>query len=696
MATREKARTGLERVRNIGIMAHIDAGKTTTTERILYYTGRTHKMGEVHEGAAVMDWMAQEQERGITITSAATTAFWRDFRINIIDTPGHVDFTVEVERSLRVLDGAIAVFDAVAGVEPQSETVWRQADRYGVPRIAFINKMDRVGADFFGSVQSMVDRLGAHPVPVQLPIGQEEHFRGVVDLVEMNAVIWKDDLGTEFDVTDIPAELVEQAQEYHHQLIDSVADHDDELLEIYLENEEAVTPEMLRRALRKATLDITVTPVLLGSAFKNKGVQPLLDAVIDYLPSPLDVPPVHGVDPRTENELSRRPALDEPFSALAFKVMSDPYVGKLTYIRVYSGGMKQGERLLNTTTGKSERIGRILQMHANHREERDEIGAGEIAAVVGLKATTTGDTLAIDTAPIRLESMTFPEPVISVAIEPRTKSDQDKLAGALQRLSEEDPTFRVRTDDETGQTLISGMGELHLEIIVDRLTREFNVDANVGRPQVAYRETVGRPVGKIEGKFVRQTGGRGQYGRAVIDLEPAKPGEGYEFVDKIVGGRIPREYIPSVDLGIQEAMESGVLAGYPVVDVRVTLVDGSYHEVDSSEMAFKVAGSMAFKNAMQRATPKLLEPVMAVEIVTPDEYLGDVMGDLNARRGRVEGLEPRGNAQAIRAKVPLATMFGYATDLRSTTQGRATFTMQFDRYEDVPQSIAGEIVDAQT
>jgi elongation factor G len=696
MATQEKTRAGLERVRNIGIMAHIDAGKTTTTERILYYTGRTHKMGEVHEGAAVMDWMAQEQERGITITSAATTAFWRDFRINIIDTPGHVDFTVEVERSLRVLDGAIAVFDSVAGVEPQSETVWRQADKYRVPRIAFINKMDRTGADFFGSVQSMIDRLGAHPVPVQLPIGQEEHFRGVVDLVEMNAIVWKDDLGTEFEVTEIPAELVEQAQEYHHQLIDSVADHDDELTETYLENEDAVTPEMLRRALRKATLDISVTPVLLGSAFKNKGVQPLLDAVIEYLPSPLDVPPIHGVDPRTENELSRRPALDEPFSALAFKVMSDPYVGKLTYIRVYSGQMKQGDRVMNTTTGKSERIGRILQMHANHREERDEIGAGEIAAVVGLKATTTGDTLAVDTAPIRLESMTFPEPVISVAIEPKTKSDQDKLGNALQRLSEEDPTFRVRTDEETGQTLISGMGELHLEIIVDRLTREFNVDANVGRPQVAYRETVGKPVEKVEGKFVRQTGGRGQYGHAIINLEPAGAGEGYEFVDKIVGGKIPREYIPSVDLGIQEAMESGVLAGYPVVDVRVMLVDGSYHDVDSSEMAFKVAGSMAFKNAMQRAKPKLLEPVMAVEVVTPDEYLGDVMGDLNSRRGRVEGLEPRGNAQAIRAKVPLATMFGYATDLRSTTQGRATFTMQFDRYEDVPQSIAGEIVDAQT
>jgi elongation factor G len=642
-----------------------------------------------------MDWMAQEQERGITITSAATTAFWREFRINIIDTPGHVDFTVEVERSLRVLDGAIAVFDSVAGVEPQSETVWRQADRYKVPRIAFMNKMDRTGADFFASVQTMVDRLGAHPVPVQLPIGAEEHFRGVVDLVEMKAITYLDDLGQNMEVGDIPAELLEQANEYHHQLIDSVADHDDELMETYLEDESAVTPEMLRRALRAATLDITVTPVLLGSAFKNKGVQPLLDAVIDYLPSPLDVPPIHGIDPRTDNELSRRPALDEPFSALAFKVMSDPYVGRLTYARVYSGQIKAGDRVLNVTTGKTERIGRILQMHANSREEREDIGAGEIAAMVGLKNTSTGDTLAIEAAPIRLESMDFPEPVIAVAIEPKTKGDQDKLGAGLQRLSDEDPTFRVRSDEETGQTLISGMGELHLEIIVDRLMREFNVDANVGRPQVAYRETISKPVEKIEGKFVRQTGGRGQFGHAVINMEPTEPGEGYEFLDKIVGGKIPREYISSVDLGIQEAMESGVLAGYPVVDVRVYLVDGSYHEVDSSEMAFKVAGSMAFKNAMQRAKPKLLEPVMAVEVVTPEDYLGDVMGDLNSRRGHIEHLEPRGNAQAIRARVPLATMFGYATDLRSTTQGRATFTMQFDRYEEVPQSIAGEIVDAE-
>jgi elongation factor G len=686
----------LDRVRNIGIMAHIDAGKTTTTERILYYTGRTHKMGEVHEGAATMDWMAQEQERGITITSAATTAEWRDHRINIIDTPGHVDFTVEVERSLRVLDGAVAVFDSVAGVQPQSETVWRQADRYAVPRIAFINKMDRTGADFFAAVQSMVDRLGAHPVPVQLPIGQEEHHRGVADLVEMRAITYTDDLGTKMETGEIPAELREQAEEYHHQLIDSIAEFDDELMETYLMDEEAVTPDMLRRALRQGTIQSKITPVLLGSAFKNKGVQPLLDAVVDYLPSPLDVPPVHGIDPRTEHELSRRPAMDEPFSALAFKVMSDPYVGKLTYFRVYSGQIKAGDRVLNTTNGRTERISRILQMHANHREEREEIGAGEIAAGVGLKQTTTGDTLAIDTAPIVLESMTFPDPVIAVAIEPKTKGDQDKLGAGLQRLAEEDPTFRVRTDEETGQTIIAGMGELHLEIIVDRLMREFKVDANVGRPQVAYRETVGRAVEKVQGKFVRQTGGRGQYGHAVINMEPSQPGEGYEFLDRIVGGKIPKEYIPSIDLGIQEAMESGILAGYPVVDIRVELVDGSYHDVDSSEIAFKVAGSMAFKTAMQRAQPKLLEPVMAVEVVTPEDYLGDVMGNLNSRRGRVEHLEPSGNAQLVKAIVPLAEMFGYATDLRSMTQGRATFTMQFERYEEVPATIASAIVASET
>jgi len=607
-----------------------------------------------------------------------------------------VDFTVEVERSLRVLDGAVAVFDAVAGVQPQSETVWRQADKYSVPRIAFINKMDRTGADFFKSVQSMVDRLGAKPVPVQIPIGTEDAHRGAVDVVELRAVTWADDLGEKMEVGEVPAELVEQANEYHHQLLDAVADHDDELMGAYLEDESSVTPEMLKRALRAATLDGSVTPVLLGSAFKNKGVQPLLDAIVDYLPSPLDVPSVHGIDPRTQHELSRRAADDEPFSALAFKVMSDPYVGKLTYFRVYSGKLTAGDRVLNTTTGKTERISRILQMHANHREERPEIGAGEIAAAVGLKNTTTGDTLATETAPIVLESMTFPDPVISVAVEPKTKADQDKLAQGLHRLSEEDPTFRVRTDEETGQTLIAGMGELHLEIIVDRLKREFNVDANVGRPQVAYRETARKAVQKVSGKFVRQTGGRGQYGHAVINLEPAEQGTGYEFVDKIVGGKIPKEYISPIDLGIQEAMESGILGGYPVVDIRIELIDGSYHDVDSSEIAFKVAGSMAFKEAMKRAKPVLLEPMMAVEVVTPEEYLGDVMGNLNSRRGRVEHLEPLGNAQQIKAMVPLAEMFGYATDVRSMTQGRATFTMQFDHYEEVPQSIAAELVDAQS
>ncbi len=682
----------LDRVRNIGIMAHIDAGKTTTTERILYYTGRTHKMGEVHEGAATMDWMAQEQERGITITSAATTAFWRDFRINIIDTPGHVDFTVEVERSLRVLDGAVAVFDSVAGVQPQSETVWRQADRYRVPRIAFINKMDRTGADFDAAVQSMRDRLGANPVPIQLPIGEEDAFAGIVDIVEMTAISYTNALGTEFAMVEIPAELRDRAEELHHALIDAIAEFDDELTETYLEDESAVTPEMIRRALRAGTLSGSVTPVLLGSAFKNKGVQPLLDAIIDYLPSPVDVPPVQGVNPSGTEEVTRPPALEAPFSALAFKVMTDPYVGKLTYFRVYSGQVKAGDRVLNTTTGKTERIGRILQMHANHREEREEIGAGEIAAAVGLKSTTTGDTLAVDSAPIVLESMTFPDPVISVAIEPKTKGDQDKLATALQRLAEEDPTFRVSTDDETGQTIIAGMGELHLEIIVDRLLREFRVEGNVGRPQVSYRETIGQPVQKIQGRFVRQTGGSGQYGDVVINLTPQEPGAGYEFEDKIVGGKIPREYIKPVDEGIQEAMSAGILAGFPVVDVKVELVDGSYHEVDSSERAFKIAGSMAFKEAMKRAKPRLLEPMMAVEVVTPEEYVGDVIGNLNGRRGRVEQLEPVGGSQSVRASVPLAEMFGYATDLRSMSQGRATFSMQFDRYEEVPASIASTIV----
>jgi elongation factor G len=696
MSTTTATRVALDRVRNIGIMAHIDAGKTTTTERILYYTGRTHKLGEVHEGAATMDWMAQEQERGITITSAATTAFWRDHRVNIIDTPGHVDFTVEVERSLRVLDGAIAVFDSVAGVQPQSETVWRQADRYGVPRIAFINKMDRTGADFANAVQSMRDRLGANPVPVQLPIGQEDAHVGVVDLVEMQAIVYEDELGQSFTVGEIPAELAAAAHEAHHALIDAIAEHDDDLMETYLEDETSVTPEMIRRALRTGTLADAITPVLLGSAFKNKGVQPLLDAVVDYLPSPLDVPAVQGTDPASEDEITRPPSEDAPFSALVFKVMSDPYVGKLTYFRVYSGKVKAGDRVLNTTNGKTERIGRILQMHANHREERDELGAGEIAAAVGLKQSTTGDTLAIDSAPIVLESMTFPDPVISVAIEPKTKGDQDKLSQGLQRLAEEDPTFRVSSDEETGQTLIAGMGELHLEIIVDRLMREFKVDANVGRPQVAYRETASQPVQNIQGRFVRQTGGSGQYGDVVINLIPQAPGEGYEFEDKIVGGKIPREYIKPVDDGIQEAMGAGGLAGYPVVDVRIELVEGSYHEVDSSERAFKIAGSMAFKEAMKRAKPKLLEPMMAVEVVTPEDYLGDVMGNLNSRRGRVEHLEPLGNSQTIKASVPLSEMFGYATDLRSMTQGRATFTMQFDRYEDVPASIAETIVSSQS
>jgi elongation factor G len=686
-------RVALDRVRNIGIMAHIDAGKTTTTERILYYTGRTHKMGEVHEGAATMDWMAQEQERGITITSAATTASWRDHRINIIDTPGHVDFTVEVERSLRVLDGAVAVFDSVAGVQPQSETVWRQADKYKVPRIAFINKMDRTGANFFAAVQSMTERLGAHPVPIQIPIGQEDKHTGVIDLVEMRAIVYKDDLGQEFEVTDVPAELLEQAQEYHHQLIDAVSNYDDEVLEAYLTDENSVTADMLKRAIRNATLADEITPVLLGSAFKNKGVQPLLDAVIDYLPSPLDVPAIQGTDPKSEAELERKASLDEPFSALAFKVMSDPYVGKLTYFRVYSGKLKAGDRVLNTTTGKTERVGRILQMHANHREEREEIGAGEIAAGVGLKSTTTGDTLAIESAPIVLESMTFPDPVISVAVEPKSKADQDKLSSGLGRLAEEDPTFRVETDEETGQTLISGMGELHLEIIVDRLKREFNVDANIGRPQVAYRETVSKPVERVQGKFVRQTGGSGQYGDAIINLYPQEPGAGYVFEDKIVGGKIPREYIKPIDEGIKEAMGSGVLAGYPVVDIRIELVDGSYHEVDSSERAFKIAGSMAFKEAMKRAKPKLLEPMMAVEVTTPEDYVGDVMGNLSSRRGRVENMAPVGNAQVIKASVPLSEMFGYATDLRSMTQGRADFTMQFDRYDEVPASIAAEITE---
>ena len=692
-------KVALDKTRNIGIMAHIDAGKTTTTERILFYTGRTHKMGEVHEGAAVMDWMEQEQERGITITSAATTAEWRDHRINIIDTPGHVDFTVEVERSLRVLDGAIAVFDSVAGVEPQSETVWRQADRYRVPRIAFINKMDRIGADFEYSVKTMIDRLGAHPVPVQLPIGAEGDFTGVVDLVNMKAIVYKDDLGQDWEVTEIPGELADAAHQARTELIEAIAEYDDELMSDYLE-EKPIEAARLVRDIRKATLDISMTPVLCGSAFKNKGVQPLLDAVIDYLPSPIDVPPVDGIEGTQiqdgEGTHTTREASDEaPFAALAFKVMADPYVGKLTYFRVYSGKLSAGGRVLNSITGRTERVGRILMMHANSREEQEEVYAGDIAAGVGLKQTSTGDTLSAPDAPVVLERMQFPDPVVHLSIEPKTKVDQEKLSVALSRLGEEDPTFQVRSDDETGQTVISGMGELHLEVIVDRLRREFNVEAAVGRPQVAYRETVRESVQKVEGKFIRQTGGSGQYGVVYIDLEPA-PGEGFDFVNKVKGGSVPSEFIPAVEKGIEEALDSGVRAGYPMVDVRATLTDGKYHDTDSSEIAFKIAGSLALKEAARRAKPVLLEPVMAVEVVTPQEFIGDVIGDLSRRRGRVESQEPRGNAIAVKGSVPLAAMFGYATDLRSTTQGRASYTMQFDRYEEVPANIAEEIVEHRT
>jgi elongation factor G len=686
----------LDKIRNIGIMAHIDAGKTTTTERILYYTGRTYKMGEVHEGAAVMDWMAQEQERGITITSAATTCEWLDHRINIIDTPGHVDFTVEVERSLRVLDGAIALFDSVAGVEPQSETVWRQADKYHVPRIAYINKMDRIGADFDRGVQTMVDRLGAHPVPIQLPIGAEGGFRGIVDLVQMKAIIYKDELGKEQDIIEIPPELADAAAAAREHLLEEVSQYDDELLELILEEQE-VPSALLKAAIRKATLAIKLTPVLCGSSFKNKGVQPLLDAVIDYLPSPLDVPPVEGIEATKSSSNGdgqpavRKPADDEPFAALAFKIMADPYVGKLTYFRVYSGKLGAGSRILNVSTGRTERIGRILIMHANEREEVPEIYAGDIAAAVGIKQVATGDTLAAPDKPVRLETIVFPEPVIKVAIEPKTKADQEKMSTALGRLAEEDPTFQVRTNDETGQTEISGMGELHLEVLVDRMLREYKVDANVGRPQVSYRETVRAKVEKVEGRFVRQTGGAGQYGIVYIDLEPA-PGEGFDFVNKIKGGSIPTEFIPAVEKGVEEATENGPRAGYPMVDLRVTLVDGKYHDTDSSEIAFKVAGSLAFKAAAARAKPVLLEPVFQVEVVTPEDFMGDVIGDLNRRRGHVSGMEQRGNAQVITAYVPLAEMFGYATDLRSTTQGRATYTMQFERYDEVPANITDKVV----
>jgi elongation factor G len=681
----------LARTRNIGIMAHIDAGKTTTTERILYYTGKTYKIGEVHEGAAVMDWMVQEQERGITITSAATTCRWKDSWINIIDTPGHVDFTVEVERSLRVLDGAVAVFDAVAGVEPQTETVWRQANKYGVPRICFINKMDRVGADFFRSVSMIKDRLDAVPAVVHLPIGSEAGFRGMVDLVTMKALVWDEGMGEQWHDEEIPADLEADAEHWRHELIDVLSNHDDVIMEKYV-GEEPITGVDLQRALRHATLENAVVPILCGTAFKNKGVQPLLDAVIEYLPSPLDLPPTKGIDVKGIEELERVADDSAPFAALAFKIMTDPYVGKLTYFRVYSGSAKKGATLLNSSKDRKERIGRILQMHANHREDKDAVFAGDIVAVVGLKQTTTGDTLCDPNAPIVLESLEFPEPVIHVAVEPKTKADQDKLGDALQKLSEEDPTFQKHTDEETGQVIIAGMGELHLEVLVDRMLREFKVEANVGKPQVAYRETIRDPAIKVEERYIRQTGGRGQYGHVVIDLEPTGPGGGYEFVDKISGGVIPKEYISSVDAGIQEALQTGVLAGYPMVDVRATLTFGSYHDVDSSEMAFKIAGSLAVKKAARQARPVLLEPIMSVEVVTPEDYMGDVIGDLSSRRGKIEGMDQRGSSQVIRSHVPLAEMFGYATDLRSRTQGRATYTMQFDSYQETPESISREIV----
>jgi elongation factor G len=681
----------LGRTRNIGIMAHIDAGKTTTTERILYYTGKTYKIGEVHEGAAVMDWMVQEQERGITITSAATTCRWKDNWINIIDTPGHVDFTVEVERSLRVLDGAVAVFDAVAGVEPQTETVWRQADKYKVPRICFVNKMDRIGADFFKAVKEICDRLDASVAVVQIPIGAEGHFRGMIDLIGMKALVWEEGMGEKWQVEEIPADLEAQAEEWRQKLVDVLSNSDDVIMEKYV-GEEEITADDLRKALRKGTIANEIVPVLCGSAFKNKGVQPLLDAVVDFLPSPIDLPPVTGMDLKGIEELERAADDRAPFSALAFKIMSDPHVGKLTYFRVYSGSIKKGDAVLNSTKDRKERIGRILQMHANHREDKTTIFAGDIVATVGLKQTTTGDTLCDPNSPIVLENLEFPEPVIHVAIEPKTKADQDKLTDALQRLSEEDPTFQKHTDVDTGQTIIAGMGELHLEVLVDRMLREFRVDAHVGKPQVAYRETIRSTVDKVEERYVRQTGGRGQYGHVVINVEPTGPGGGYEFVDKIVGGIIPKEYISSIDAGIQESLQSGVLAGYPMVDVRATLVHGSYHDVDSSEMAFKIAGSLAIKKATRLAHPVLLEPIMAVEVVTPEDYMGDVIGDLSSRRGRIEGMEQRGSSQVIRAQVPLGDMFGYATDLRSRTQGRATYTMQFHSYQEVPESIAREIV----
>ncbi|MGB9768331.1 elongation factor G [Dictyoglomus sp.] len=683
-------RCPLDKLRNIGIAAHIDAGKTTLTERILFYTGKTHKLGEVHEGTATMDWMEQERERGITITAATTTCQWKDHIINIIDTPGHVDFTVEVERSLRVLDGLIAVFCGVAGVQPQSETVWRQATKYNVPRIIFVNKMDRVGANFFRVVEMIKDRLGVNAIPIQIPIGSEDQFRGVIDLFEMKAIVYYDDLGIKWEVTEIPDELKDQAKEYRHKLIETIVELDDELLMKYLEGEEIPIPD-LKRVLRRATIEGKLYPALCGSAFKNKGIQPLLDAVIDYLPSPLDLPPVKGINPISGEEEIRLVSEDESFTALAFKVMTDPYVGKLTYFRVYSGKLEKGSYVYNSTKGKKERIGRLLQMHANHREDIDAVYVGDIAAAVGLKFTTTGDTLCDENRPIILEGMTFPEPVISVAIEPKSTEEQDKLSIALQRLAEEDPTFRITYDEETGQTLIHGMGELHLEIIVDRLKREFKVNANVGKPQVSYRETIRKPV-KVEGKYIRQTGGRGQYGHVWLELEPLPRGSGLEFVNKIVGGVIPQQFIPAVEAGVREAADRGVLAGYPVTDVRITLFDGSYHEVDSSDMAFKIAASQAFKDGVLKGDPVLLEPIMKLEIIVPEEYMGDVIGDLNSRRGRVEKIDFVNNTRVIKALVPLAEIFGYATTLRSLTQGRGIFSMEFSHYEEMPLNIQEKIL----
>ena len=681
----------LEKTRNIGIMAHIDAGKTTTTERILFYTGINHKIGETHEGAATMDWMEQEQERGITITSAATTAHWAGHRINIIDTPGHVDFTVEVERSLRVLDGSVTVLCAKGGVEPQTETVWRQADKYQVPRMVYVNKMDIMGADFYNVVNMMHERLKCNAVPIQLPIGSEDEFKGIIDLVEMKAYVYYDDLGKDIRVEEIPDDLKEKAEEYHQELMEHVAEQDDALMEKFF-NDEEITIDEIKACIRKSTIANKMVPVTCGTSYRNKGVQKLLDAIVDYMPSPLDVPSIKGTDPETGEEVLRHSSDSEPFAALAFKIATDPFVGKLCFFRVYSGTVNAGATVLNATKDNKERMGRIVQMHSNHRKDIETVYAGDIAAVVGLKNTTTGDTLCDEKAPVILESMEFPEPVIQLAIEPKTKAGQDKMGIALAKLAEEDPTFRTWTDEETGQTIIAGMGELHLEIIVDRLLREFKVDANVGKPQVAYRETAGHDVEKAEGKFVRQSGGRGQYGHAVIKLEKMEEGFGYEFVNAIVGGVVPKEYIPSIDKGIQEALNTGVIAGFPVLDVKVTLFDGSYHEVDSSEAAFKIAGSMAIKDALKKSDPQLLEPIMAVEVETPEQYMGDVMGNLSGRRGKIEGMEDRKNSKLIRAKVPLGEMFGYATDLRSQTQGRASYTMQFDSYEPAPKSIVDEVM----